>query len=37
MLGVADVIKKLDCNLAVPLAADVKVGTRWGLSDVGSL
>lgn len=37
MLGVGEVLKRLDCDLDVPLAADAKVGTRWGLADVGKL
>lgn len=35
MVGVVDVLKRLDCDFDVPLAADVNVGTRWGLGDVG--
>lgn len=34
---VPKILLKMDCVLDVPLAAEVKVGTRWGLSDVGML
>jgi len=37
MIGVTDVLKRLDCELSVPLAADIQVGTRWGLSDIGEM
>jgi DNA polymerase-1 len=37
MLDLSDVLGRMDCRLRVPLAVDVKVGTRWGLSDVGTL
>lgn len=37
MLAVTDVLERLDCTFDVPLAAEGKVGTRWGLSDVGTL
>jgi DNA polymerase-1 len=37
MVGVVDVLKRLDCSFDIPLVADVKVGTRWGLKDVGEL
>jgi DNA polymerase I-like protein with 3'-5' exonuclease and polymerase domains len=35
--GVLAVLEKMGCYFDVPLAAEVKVGTRWGLSDIGSL
>ena len=34
---VPQVLKKMGCTLDVPLGADVKVGSRWGLADVGKL
>jgi DNA polymerase-1 len=37
MLSVPLLLRKLDCDFDVPLTADVKVGTRWGLSDIGLL
>ena len=33
-LGVLPVVQSLGARLQVPLVADAKVGTRWGLSDV---
>lgn len=35
--AVLPVLKRLDCDMDVPLAAEAKVGSRWGLADVGSL
>lgn len=35
MLDVAPVLKRLGCELRVPLAVKAEVGTRWGLTDVG--
>ena len=35
MTGIGSALRKLDCVLDVPLAAEAKVGTRWGWSDVG--
>jgi DNA polymerase I-like protein with 3'-5' exonuclease and polymerase domains len=32
--GTVDVLARMGVTLAVPLVADVTVGTRWGLSDV---
>lgn len=32
-----EVLERMDCFFDVPLAAEAKVGTRWGLSDVGEL
>jgi DNA polymerase I-like protein with 3'-5' exonuclease and polymerase domains len=37
MLTIGDALRRLDCVLDVPLEASVKIGTRWGLSDVGTL
>jgi DNA polymerase-1 len=37
MLTIGDQLARLDCNLDVPLAASLKIGTRWGLSDVAVL
>jgi DNA polymerase-1 len=37
MVRVGELLTGLDCHLDVPLAVEAKVGTRWGLSDVGSL
>lgn len=37
MMGVTDYLKKMDCHIAVPLAVEASVGTRWGLSDVGTI
>jgi len=37
MLTIGDHLVRLDCKLDVPLAVEAKVGTRWGLSDVGVL
>lgn len=37
MLGVCDVLKKMGCTFDVPLAVEGKVGTRWGLADVGKV
>lgn len=34
MTDLNDLLERLGCELDVPLAADVKVGTRWGLDDV---
>lgn len=31
------VLKKMGCELDVPLVVDATVGTRWSLSDVGTL
>lgn len=33
--GVLSVLEKLDCHFDVPLVVEAKVGTRWGLSDIG--
>jgi DNA polymerase I-like protein with 3'-5' exonuclease and polymerase domains len=35
--GVLPILKRMDCDFDVPLAAEVKVGTRWGLKDVGEI
>lgn len=37
MINVNWVLQKMGCTLDVPLAVEVKAGTRWGLSDVGSM
>jgi DNA polymerase I-like protein with 3'-5' exonuclease and polymerase domains len=37
MVNIGTALKRLDCTLDVPLVAEAKVGTRWGLSDVGVL
>jgi DNA polymerase I len=37
MLNVNDVLKKMGCVLDVPLAVEGKVGTRWGLADIGKV
>jgi DNA polymerase I-like protein with 3'-5' exonuclease and polymerase domains len=35
--GVLWVLRKMDCELDVPLAVEGKVGTRWGLADIGKV
>jgi DNA polymerase-1 len=37
MVSIGSVLTRMDCRLDVPLAAEAKIGTRWGLSDVGVL
>lgn len=37
MLNLDDVLTRLDCTLSVPLAVEAKVGTRWGMADVGEM
>lgn len=37
MVNVNPVLRRMDCELIVPLAAEAVIGTRWGLSDVGEL
>ena len=37
MVTIGDVLTPMGCDLTVPLVAEAKVGTRWGLSDVGML
>lgn len=37
MLGIGEVLRKLDCDLDVPLAVEGSVGSRWGLADVGKV
>lgn len=37
MVNIVDILPRLGCRFDVPLAADISVGTRWGLSDVGKL
>ncbi len=36
-LGVLPILKRMDCNFNVPLAAEATVGSRWGLSDIGEI
>lgn len=31
------VLERLDCYLDVPLAAEASIGSRWGMSDIGTL
>lgn len=35
MLDVAPVLARMDFDLDIPLGVEAKVGTRWGLSDIG--
>ncbi len=35
--GVLFVLRRMGCDFDVPLAAEVKIGTRWGLDDIGKL
>jgi len=37
MVSIGDALRRLDCTIDVPLAAEAKVGTRWGLSDIAVL
>jgi DNA polymerase-1 len=37
MVLIGEVLTRMDCHLDVPLAAEAKVGSRWGLSDIGVL
>lgn len=37
MVNIGDALRRLDCNLDVPLVAEAKIGTRWGLSDIAVL
>lgn len=37
MVTIGDALTPMGCDLTVPLVAEAKVGTRWGLSDVGML
>jgi DNA polymerase-1 len=37
MMNLHGVLSRMDCALDVPLAAEATVGTRWGLSDVGTM
>lgn len=34
MTGVGPVLERMGCHFDVPLVADAKVGTRWGLTDI---
>lgn len=35
--GVLEVLRRLGCDFDVPLVAEVSVGTRWSLKDVGEI
>ena len=35
--GVLAVLRRMGCEFDVPLAAEAKIGTRWGLSDVAKM
>lgn len=37
MVRVPEVLTRLGCTFDVPLAVEAKVGTRWGMSDVGEI
>ena len=37
MVNVGELLPVLDCHLDVPLAVEAKVGTRWGLADIGTV
>lgn len=37
MVDVNPVLKNMGCTLKVPLAVEAKIGTRWGLGDIGTL
>lgn len=37
MLDLAPVLERMECHFDVPLAVEAKVGTRWGLADVGTI
>lgn len=37
MIGAPETVERLGCLFDVPLAVEAQVGTRWGLSDVGTL
>lgn len=37
MLNVGIVLEHLGCRFDVPLAVEAKIGTRWGLSDIGTM
>jgi len=37
MLGVPTVLKRLGCDFDVPLAVEGKCGSRWGISDIGTV
>lgn len=37
MLDLHPVLSRLGCDFDVPLAVEAKVGTRWGLADVGTI
>jgi len=35
MMGMDEVLRRLGCDLDVPLGVEATVGTRWGLADIG--
>lgn len=37
MVTIDRVLTRMDCHLDVPLVAEASVGTRWGLSDLGTV
>ena len=37
MLDVEPVLRRMGCDLDVPLGVEAVVGTRWGLGDVGTI
>lgn len=37
MLDLDPVLSRMGCHLDVPLAVEAKVGSRWGLADIGSI
>lgn len=37
MLDLDPVLSKMGCHLDVPLAVEAKIGTRWGLADIGTI
>lgn len=37
MVRVGELLTELDCHLDVPLAVEAKVGSRWGLGDIGTV
>lgn len=37
MTNLSHILRNLGCTLLVPLEVEAKIGTRWGLSDVGEM
>lgn len=37
MLDLDPVLQKMGCELDVPLAVEARIGTRWGLADIGTI